>query len=427
MKLSLIIEAIDKATAPLRKVTAATGGATRAMDKLGDQAQQATGPLARLSRLIQRTSVDTARLHAIGYRTGRTIGTLARVTAQGVTIGAGLAVTGLTAFISTVVRAGMTYDKGFSAKVNASTGKLKATMARFLLSVGRAGVFEFIVRQLQTLVAWTDRMAANGSLQRWARQVSDALVSVGRWLGGIDWVGVAKDIAAIGRAVFNVGRFLASVGGGGFSGLFNLAIVAVIGKMTFSLYGLGTALGIVSIAGAPLWAVVAVIGAIGAGAFLVYRNWDAIKGRLAAIWEGMKSAVAGAANAIVGFLQGMWGGIKTAFAAGVKLLWNTLPLWFRGILTGATFVVRTVAGAISGSPSATPAPAPSRRPVAPLVLGAPVQSQRNVRAGAGAAARGEISLHVTADPGVTIRPTKIVEPRNTAIEVVTGRAMAGAA
>lgn len=422
MKLSLIIEAIDRASAPMRKVTAATGGATRAIDKLGDQSSKSAGPMARLSGIIRRTTVDTARLNAIGYRAGRTIGTVMRVGAQAAAIGIAALASGAVAISSAVIKAGMAYDKGFAAKVAKSTATISQTYSRFLLAIGKAGVFDFIANQLQSVAGWVERLAATGALDRWAKQIGSALVSVGQWLAGIDWIGFAKDIFAIGRAVFNVGRFLASIGGGGFSGLFNLAVVAVIGKMAFALYGLGAALGIVSIAGAPLWAVVAVIAAIGAGAFLVYRNWNTIKERLNAVWEGLKSAVAGAANAIVSFFQGMWSGIKGAFAAGVQILWNSLPLWFRGILTGATFVVRTVAGAGGAQPPAQPAAAPVR----PLRLGAPVAVAPRSSA-ASAVQRSQISLHVTTDRGVTVRPTKIDAPRSAGIELNTGKAMAGVA
>ncbi|MET0362948.1 MAG: hypothetical protein ABW048_14495 [Sphingobium sp.] len=437
MKLSLILEAIDRMTAPVRKATGAVSGLTSAT-------KRATGPMARLSSLVQRTAVDHERLGRMATRTGQAIGTGLRRIGIGMIFAAGALSTLPIAFASAVFKAGMHFDKGFAAKVTAVTAKLQASFASFLVKIGNAGVFDMIVAKLQAVSGWVDRMAANGSLDRWAKQIGQALTNLGNWLGTIDWIGVASDIFGIAKAIFAVGQFLANIGGGGLAGLFNVGIVAVIAKMSVGLYSLGAALGVVSIAGAPLWAVVGVIGALAAGAFLVWRNWDSVKAGIAGAWDWIKTKAGEAVEGIVSFFSGMWGGIKSAFAAGVQMLWNTLPAWFRGIISGTAFVVRTVTSAIGNlAPQAGPSNRPARgatphtapqvpmrslkagptlKMAPPLKHGPPLASAAPKKGRPEQGGTAMVKVHVTTDKGLTARPTKVAA-KGMHAEVNVGRAM----
>lgn len=452
MKLSLILEAIDKMTAPVRKATGAVSSldksmdqaskpvarlsaattatgvaigrlakpamaAANAVDRVGGSVSKASSPMARLSGLVTRTTVDHERLGKMATRTGEAIGTGLRRIGIGIIFAAGALSTLPVAFASAVVQAGMKYDKGFANKVTAVTSKLQMTFMSFLLNIGQAGVFDMIVSKLQLVSAWIDRMAANGSLARWANQIGQALTSAGQWLSSIDWPKVAADIFGVAKAIFAVGQFLATLGGGGLSGLFNVAIVAIIAKVSIGLYSVGAALGVVSIAGAPLWAVVGVIGALAAGAFLVWRNWDSVKAGIAGAWDWIKVKAGEAVDGITGFFSGMWGGIKSAFSAGVAMLWNGLPLWFRGIITGASFVVRAVTSAVNERqmPSGA-APRPARgatpriapvSPLRPLKMSAPLATSKPSSRPMAPPGNATVTLHVTSDRGVKVQPTKI--------------------
>lgn len=77
-----------------------------------------------------------------------------------------------------------------------------------------------------------------------------------------------------------------------------------------ALFGLG-----------PIGAIVGGIGLVVAGAYLVYANWDAIKPKLLAVWDGITSFFSGLGDAIMGGLHSLWGKLKTI-----------LPSWIIGDL-----------------------------------------------------------------------------------------------
>lgn len=476
MKLSLIIEAIDRATAPVSKIVKANkslgassqaastsvgslgrkisttakegAGAGRALAttasnvaNVGRQASRAETGIGRLARqlrvlsrrpslLIVRTKVDQRALSRFAEGVGRWAGGL------GVAIGAGVG----TAFAASItlpltlaraaLDAGVRLDKGFASKLTIISKKLSGTWDGFLLKVGKAGVFDFVIAKLTELSAWVDKLAASGQLDKWAKSIAASVIEIGNVIASVNWTAVAADVFEIAKAIGALGKFIAALGGGGLGGLFNVAIVAIIGKIGFALYGLGAALGVVSIAGAPLWLVVGAIAGLAAGAFLVYRNWSSIQAGLSAVWEGIKNRVASAVSAIIAFYGGMWTQIKSAFATGAAMIWNSLPLWLRGIFSGTAFVIRTVAGAISGQTSRASSPSlnrPSAPPLRPLRTGPPVTfSPTQRQAPSARPGNAQVSLHITTDPGVKVRPTKLAA-NGVDLAVNRGRAMAGAA
>lgn len=470
MKLSLILQAIDRASTPISKVAGASrklgsdastaspkvsrlgdeldetsreaGKAARTLDRVGGEiasvdrrSNRATGGLNRMLRtirvlsrrpslLIVRGQIDQAGMARVqrsaerwGGRIGRGFGI-----AAGLGIAAALALPGL--FVRAVIDAGMEFDKGFATKVNTATAKLSGQWTAFLIKIGQAGVFDLIISKLTQLSAWVDRMAANGSLDRWAKQIAGAIGDLVGWIASVKWSAVAKDVLSIATAIAAIVGAVSALGGGGLSGLFNVAIVAIIGKMAFGLYGLAAALGVVSIAGAPLWLVVGVIAAIAAGAFLVWRNWDSITKALATAWEWVKGKIAGAVEAILGVLTGLWGRAKAAFSAGVSLLWNSLPAWFRGILTGASFVVRTVASAVAPTPNA-PVQGGGRARPAVTSSARSTQTERIV-ASLDRNTKVDANFHF-AGPGARGLRVDAIKPAspNTRVTVSLGRAMDG--
>lgn len=221
---------------------------------------------------------------------------------------------------------------------------LKDQLSNFELDVGRAGIFDYIKNEIQGLLTKVNTFAANGTLKRWAKQLSAMLVDLAKKFQQIDWLAIGQGIVGIAKALGAVVAFAGWIER--VFGLVNIGIVLIIGKIAFALYGLGTALGIVSIAGAPLWAVVAVIAVLAAGAFLVWRNW----GKISA------------------FFGRMWEGIKSAFTAGVAAVWASLPAWMRGIFSGAKFAINLVGNLFQPDAPAPTGAAPRPR-AQPRVLG----------------------------------------------------------
>jgi hypothetical protein len=253
--------------------------------------------------------------------------------------------------------------------------------------------------QLQQLLNWVNKLAASGELQRWAKQVSDRLVQIGKALVSFDWVAFGRDIADAAKAIGSIARAILWFTGG-VKGLIDLGVALIIGRIRIAFYGLATALGVVSVAGLPIWAVVAIVAALAFGAYKLITSW----------------------SKVTAFFGRMWAGIKTAFANGVNMVWNALPAWMRGILTGAAFVVKVATGALSGSsPPGRGQPFP--RQAAGPRLGPPVAapSAGPSRNFGKAEVGGRIDLRVTTDSGTKAKVTRMSSVnRNVPLDVTRG-------
>ena len=454
LKYSFILEAVNKASAPIKAVAAsvatvgraakvadgqmkgAAGGTAqltrnlKSVGRAGDSAQNGVGKAMRVVRLLRvairrpatfivRTKMDEGRIISMAQSFGTKAGRLFGMAVNGgMAAVAAFAIVGLgiAEFIGQIISAGKEFDKGFTAKFASQTTKLSGQWDSFLLRVGNAGAFDFITGKMAQLSGWVDRMAANGQLDKWAKSISDTLTGLGESVAGIDWAKLAGDVVDIATAIGDFGKAIADIGGGGLSGLFNVVVVAIIAKMAFALYGLGTALGFVSVAGAPIWAIVLAIAALAAGAFLVYRNWDKISAWFSALWEGFKSNVAAGVNAIVAFFKDMWERAKKIFSEGVSALWNMLPGWMRKILNGGTFSFR-VLGNLFGGQSVSNAVGNAARdsgiaPAAPRLFGAsptlapaapPMRSPKLAQTQVG----GKLEVELTAPKGIRPMVTRM--------------------
>ena len=291
---------------------------------------------------------------------------------------------------------------------------LKDRIAGFGLDVADAGAFDVIKGKLEGLLKWIDAIAKDGRLERWAKQASEGISKLVRWLASIDWLGVAQDVAAIAGALWSIGTAIASIGGGGLDGLFNAAVFFMIGRIAFGLYGLATALGVVSIAGAPLWLVVGVIGLIAAAAYMVWRRWDSIAKFFSDLWANISATFSAAWQNLVAGISNMWARARGAFLSGVAAIWAALPAWIKGVITGATFVMRLVTG--SASPPSGVAPAGASG------LGRPSFPRPAV----GQAGPSRVALDIRTAPGTSARVASASGPVSVSGRR-TGRAMAGVA
>jgi hypothetical protein len=81
---------------------------------------------------------------------------------------------------------------------------IKATWSEFLLMVAEAGIFDFVKQKLQGLLDKVNAMAANGDLQRWAKDISDRMIKAWKWAEKFidsDWDDAVQDLHDIGEAV----------------------------------------------------------------------------------------------------------------------------------------------------------------------------------------------------------------------------------
>jgi len=88
-------------------------------------------------------------------------------------------------------------------------------LANFQLQVADAGFFDFVKGKVQALLDKVNELAANGTLTRWAKQISEWLQKAGdkawEFATKTDWQGVARDIAGIADAILSVANAINSI------------------------------------------------------------------------------------------------------------------------------------------------------------------------------------------------------------------------
>jgi phage-related protein len=124
---------------------------------------------------------------------------------------------------------------------------------------------------------------------------------------------------------------------GGFVKIIASALPAAAGTGTVGVAGAGAAGGMGAAAGAsaalgaglwatlaPILAVVGAIALIAGGAYLIVKNWDAVKAFFVNLWNGITGVFSAAWNGITGIFASAFEGIKNVFMG--------LPNWVVGLL-----------------------------------------------------------------------------------------------
>jgi len=181
---------------------------------------------------------------------------------------------------------------------------LKDSVARFLLSVGDAGLFGFLKTELGGLLERLNQMADDGSLKALAQTISDELVGAFRemksWVDAVDWKGVWQDIKDVAAGIKSVVEAIGGIKGVAiaFGAILAVNILAPVYLIGAALLKLGVSLvaavgGWSAIGGAILGVgkAIAIVGrlfllnpiglaisAIVAAGWLLYDNWETIKG-----------------------------------------------------------------------------------------------------------------------------------------------------
>lgn len=181
---------------------------------------------------------------------------------------------------------------------------LKDGIARFMLSVGEGGLFGFLKTELGGMLAKLNQMADNGSLKALATTISDELVSAFKelkaWAAAVDWKGVWQDVKDVAVGIKSVVESIGGIKGIaiGFGAILAVNILAPVYLIGAALVKLGFSLvaavgGWAAIGGAiaGVGKAIAIVGrlfllnpiglaisAIVAAGWLLYKNWDTIKG-----------------------------------------------------------------------------------------------------------------------------------------------------
>ena len=194
---------------------------------------------------------------------------------------------------------------------------------KFRLMVAESGVFDFAKEKLRALLDLINRMEADGSLQIWAKEIGDNIITTleAAWTFGTELWAVLKQVGewlqfaadALGGWNRLVGVFLALPLLSTIAG-----IVVGLAQLAGGLVLLGTGLAGLSL---PVVAVVAAVAAVAAAAYLIYENWDGIVEYFAGIWDS-----------IVNLMSAAWDWIKENLSWHPLVLitenWGAITEWF---------------------------------------------------------------------------------------------------
>ncbi len=239
--------------------------------------------------------------------------------------------------------AGEEAKKGFLAILNASSSDYDKLSSAIKGSSGSAKEMADTMNnnlngQLTLLKSQLEGLAIQfiTLIMPYLKQGVEWLSKVCEWIAGLDdgtkkmIITVAAVLAAAGPVLTVLGNVATGVG----------SIISVGAKL---VGGIGSLIGKVSGAGglisalaaipAPVWIVIAVIGAVIAIGVALYKNWDEIREWAGNTWNKVSDIVGGAVDKIKGFFSGIidfaknnWQGLAlllvNPFVGGFKLLYD---------------------------------------------------------------------------------------------------------
>lgn len=264
--------------------------------------------------------------------------------------------------------------------------------------VASSGVFDWALKKINELLTWFRKAAEDGSLQKFAKRISDFITGSGdkliAFVKQTDWSSVARNIQGLAMALVALAaplQVLANLGGGGLSGLLNLWIASKVIGITRALMGfwpvlragasmlrilaplfvwLADAILALFTAMNPIAWIIASIVALGIAGVLLWRNWSTVSKALARIWRSLPLPLQvglAAVNPLIGnfvqlalmirrawapltaFFTRLWNGIANSFSTGIPKVWNAIPSWMRSLLGGAAGAVFGPTGAAIGA------------------------------------------------------------------------------
>lgn len=205
--------------------------------------------------------------------------------------------------------------KGFTGAMDSASktwdgmwGSLQESVSNFWGKIGEAGTFQYLEGKLRTVLALVQGWEKDGTLDAWAKRISDAVVEVftliETTLAGVDWgtvwvklsTGIAKFIAdvksvadAVGgwanaflivAAVLDIGVIMSVVSVIAQIARLLAVVLQVIIGMTAAILGVG--LGVAAL-------VVLAVTAVAAAGVYIYAYWDDITGYAQKKWNDLKA------------------------------------------------------------------------------------------------------------------------------------------
>lgn len=116
------------------------------------------------------------------------------------------------------------FDQNFGAMMDRQSktfagmwSNLKDTFTAFELQVANSGVFDYAKGKLTELLTWVTKLAADGTLKRWAEIISkkfvEMAISAEAFIRGTDWEKVGRDLSTVGSAAMVVANAILKIAG----------------------------------------------------------------------------------------------------------------------------------------------------------------------------------------------------------------------
>lgn len=191
-------------------------------------------------------------------------------------------------------------------------------ITKFTKMIGDAGFFDAIKGQLSGVLGMFDKWEKDGTLKKIATQISDELVITLKelvgWIKSVDWAGVIRStremVKSIAGAIESVGGLktvLIALGVVMLAGPLasTITLIGALGRLGMALFSLIGGFGGIGAALLMVGKTFAFVGrlfllnpiglavtAIAAAAYLVYANWDKIKGWFVSFFDWMGGKIA---------------------------------------------------------------------------------------------------------------------------------------
>ena len=178
---------------------------------------------------------------------------------------------------------------------NGMISNLSDQWTRFTSMVMGAGVFDLLKNNLQKFLDTVNRMAADGTLQKWAESAGQKIAEFGKGL-----MDFGKGLSE----VFGMIKSLAELMGG-WGNLLKVLVVARLIPLAAAIVALVPAIWAL---GAAMWAspigvVTIMVGALALAARLLWKNWDDVVGGLKIIWQQLGDELFNFKNRILDVLE----------------------------------------------------------------------------------------------------------------------------
>ncbi|PZW46850.1 tail sheath protein [Humitalea rosea] len=239
---------------------------------------------------------------------------------------------------------GQMYGGGMAQLATSWDGQLSNlsdAWARFGLLVGNAGFFDLMKQQLSDLLAWLGRLEADGSLTRWATQISEVLSGVVRGLrdlvtGTDETPPLLTRLGNAFETVSDIIRPIVTRFGGIETAIAVFAVVAggpilaALASLTGAVVLLGAAL-----LTTPLGWFLGAVALIAGAAAAIYANWDGLVAWSAGLWTRFRSGLEPQMAEISAIVDGAFAGAARLARAAWDRLGSGLTTILDGI--GAAF------------------------------------------------------------------------------------------